>query len=268
MLEQTWEVAAHNYAVASDNKIHDDAVAATYGFAGGLVPGVGVFGYLSRPVLELWGEDWLTRGTIEGKFLRPTYDGDVVRASARGDGDELELELVDGSGQLCAVGRAGLGGEESGEPAYGPAAMPEPKWPPIAAEVPVGHAVGSLELGDLARESVTQVKGRYRDDHALYSPEDSRQESWLHPAFLPDQANTLLAANVDLGPWIHTESRLRFLEAVRPSDDLRLQGVVADAMQRRGHEMVTLELEAVTGDRVVARLTHTAIVQPRLDAGR
>ena len=61
--------------------------------------------------------------------------------------------------------------------------MPDPKWPPIAAEVPVGHAVGSLDLGELARESVAQVVDRYRDDHALYSPGDSAQESWLHPAF-------------------------------------------------------------------------------------
>ena len=34
---------AHNTAVASENRMHDDAVAREYGFSGGLVPGVDVY---------------------------------------------------------------------------------------------------------------------------------------------------------------------------------------------------------------------------------
>ncbi|MEM9406987.1 MAG: hypothetical protein AAGA81_13200 [Acidobacteriota bacterium] len=263
---KAWEVAAHNFAVSSENKIHDDAVAATYGFEGGLVPGVGVFGYLSRPVLDLWGDAWLEAGSIEAKFLRPTYDGDDVRAVARSDGEELVLELLDSKAQLCAVGKARRGVDESDAPAFAPAPLPEPRWPPVAAEVPVGKAVGSLELGGLAAESPSGVIDRYRDDHPRYAPD--HEDLRLHPAFFPDQANTLLAANVALGPWIHTESRLRFLAPPSPADDLRLQGVIASATERRGHEMVTLELEATTAGHVVARLTHTAIVKPRRNAGR
>lgn len=259
-------MVAHNFAVTSENKIHDDAVAATYGFEGGLVPGVGVFGYMSRPVLELWGEAWLAGGSIEAKFLRPTYDGDRVLATARGVGDALELQLHDSSGELCAVGKASRGVTESTEPSFALAPMPEPRWPPVAAQIEVGAAVGSLQIADPAERSTVAVSERYRDDHQQYAADE--EAPWLHPAFLPDQANTLLAANVALGPWIHTESRLRFLEPLRPYDDLRLQGIVAAATERRGHEMVTLELEAVTAGRVVARLTHTAIVKPRLDAGR
>ncbi|MEM6706726.1 MAG: hypothetical protein AAF690_28730 [Acidobacteriota bacterium] len=259
-------MAAHNFAVSSENKIHDDAVAATYGFEGGLVPGVGVFGYLSRPVLDLWGDPWLESGSIEAKFLRPTYDGDRVRAVARPDGEELALELFDSKAQLCAVGKARRSVEEDTEPSFAPAQMPKPRWPPIAAHVPMGHAVGSLELGDLAAGSPAGVVDRYRDDHPRYAADQA--DVRLHPAFFPDQANTLLAANVALGPWIHTESRLRFLEAPRPAADLRLQGVVAGATEKRGHEIVTLELEFVTEGRATARLTHTAIVQPRVDSGR
>ena len=55
-------VRAHNAATASENKIHDDAVARRHGFAGGLVPGITVFGYLTRPVVETWGSEWLERG--------------------------------------------------------------------------------------------------------------------------------------------------------------------------------------------------------------
>ena len=42
MLLPPHTLRAHNDAAASANKIHDDAVAAQYGFRGGLVPGVSV----------------------------------------------------------------------------------------------------------------------------------------------------------------------------------------------------------------------------------
>lgn len=37
------EIVAFNTAHASENRIHDDATAKRYGFAGGLVPGVDVY---------------------------------------------------------------------------------------------------------------------------------------------------------------------------------------------------------------------------------
>ena len=43
----TYRVKARNTSSTSDNKIHDDAVAAKYGFRGGLVPGVTVREYCS-----------------------------------------------------------------------------------------------------------------------------------------------------------------------------------------------------------------------------
>ena len=42
----TRRVVARNDAEASENRIHDDRVAAEYGFRGGLVPGVTVYAYL------------------------------------------------------------------------------------------------------------------------------------------------------------------------------------------------------------------------------
>ena len=59
-----YRVNAKNTSLLSDNKIHDDAVAKTYGFRGGLVPGVDVFAYLTHPPAERWGRAWLEHGTI------------------------------------------------------------------------------------------------------------------------------------------------------------------------------------------------------------
>ena len=44
----TYTVEAFNTATDSTNKIHDDDVARTYGFRGGLVPGVDVYAYLTH----------------------------------------------------------------------------------------------------------------------------------------------------------------------------------------------------------------------------
>ena len=58
-------IRAVNTAADSENKIHDDAVAAEYGFRGGLVPGVTVYGYLASAALEHFGEKWLESGADE-----------------------------------------------------------------------------------------------------------------------------------------------------------------------------------------------------------
>ena len=46
-----YRVEAYNTAHASENKIHDGEVARRFGFDGGLVPGVDVYGYMSHPAL-------------------------------------------------------------------------------------------------------------------------------------------------------------------------------------------------------------------------
>ena len=53
------EVSARNDAEDSENKIHDDAVGQQYGFRGGLVPGVTVYGYLTWLPASAWGRSWV-----------------------------------------------------------------------------------------------------------------------------------------------------------------------------------------------------------------
>src|SRR2546423_6428580 len=103
-----YRVCAHNMATASANKIHDDAVAQQYGFKGGLVPGVEVYAYMTHPVVERLGRDWLTGGGMQVRLRRPVYDGREVRVTTRPaehDG-ALELALYDEMGELCAEGTA------------------------------------------------------------------------------------------------------------------------------------------------------------------
>src|SRR5436305_14260299 len=99
------EVRAFNQAAASENKIHDDAVAQRFGFKGALVPGVAVFAYMAHLPVARWGRAWHERGTTDCRFLKPVYDGDMVRVSAKAEGEGLAL-LVESGSERCATGHA------------------------------------------------------------------------------------------------------------------------------------------------------------------
>jgi hypothetical protein len=51
----TYAVEAYNLSHASENKIHDEAIARKLGFSGGLVPGVEVYAYACHLPVARWG---------------------------------------------------------------------------------------------------------------------------------------------------------------------------------------------------------------------
>src|SRR5258708_25220439 len=95
-----YRVSAFNTAHDSENKIHDAATARRFGFGGGLVPGVDVYGYISHLPVERWGPAWLERGTAECRFLKPVYDGDTVIVTASEDNGALAI-AVESRGEVC-----------------------------------------------------------------------------------------------------------------------------------------------------------------------
>src|SRR5262245_2923904 len=101
----TRTISAFNTATASENKIHDDAVASRFGFTGGLVPGVDVFAYLAHMPMAQWGKDWLASGFMQARLLKPCYDGDEATVSATIEVDSLSLS-ISARGDLCANGMA------------------------------------------------------------------------------------------------------------------------------------------------------------------
>src|SRR5712671_5872206 len=107
LLLEPYQVRAFNTAHDSENKIHDDATARRFGFSGGLVPGVDVYGYMSHLPITRWGRAWLERGTAECRFFKPVYDGDAATVTARDSGGGIEIS-VESRGELCASGRADL----------------------------------------------------------------------------------------------------------------------------------------------------------------
>lgn len=271
-------VTAFNYATDSENKIHHDAVARDLGFSGGLVPGVGDYAYLTRPVLDALGEPWLERGRLAARFLKPIYDGDRVEAVGRvhsADPPLLELELRDSRGTVCASAEASLleGPQTVAAGAYPRAFLPAPsERPPASLEVlAAGTVLGTLHLdGEETRALRRDAAARFCDAHPLFAADDGP----LHPALLPDLANRILSRNVLLGPWIHTASEVRHaglrLEPQGLTQGLEVRARVAEAFPRRGHETVVLDVALFAGDddRLIGTVRHVAIVRPRQLAGR
>jgi acyl dehydratase len=263
-------VTAKNFAIASENKMHDDVTAAEFGFRGGLVPGVGVYGYMTMPVVRELGVGWLGQGRMWGKFLKPVYDGESVRVEAEVVGHAptvLETRVLNGDGVLCAVGRAE---EVTYHPAprieaYPAGVLPdaEQRPPGDLDHLPVRTVLGGLEmpldLPNLRGESGDLFAHDMVDDAAQYRGADAL----CHPAFYPAMANRILTRNVKLGPWIHTESTVEHYRLLRNGETLRVRGRVVESVEKRGHEFVQLDVALFGDDPVaVAQVMHTAIVRP------
>ena len=82
-----YRVRAHNSSTASENRMHSDDVARRFGFQGGLVPGVTVFAYMTRPIVAHYGARWLERGWAEVSLTRPAYENDLLTVAAVTSGD-------------------------------------------------------------------------------------------------------------------------------------------------------------------------------------
>jgi acyl dehydratase len=261
-------VRARNLFADSANRIHDDAVARQHGFAGALVAGVTIYGYLTRVAVEAWGIEWLRRGTATVRFARPIYDGDaltlagrIVGRSGRADAGEslAEIDARAASGEVAATMVAGLAW---GGPVVAPDPGRYPAAPLPASRVPAtAEALASLgPLGAPPLAPDAAALARVADDLEDGSPLYHGPDAVLHPALLLRQANRILSENVALGPWIHVASDVAHCGLARAGDDLETCGRVARVWERKGRGWVDLDLVVVAGGaRPVARIRHTAI---------
>jgi len=265
-------VRARNFAAASENKIHDNTVAKQYGFEGGLVPGVTVYAYMTRPVVEALGKDWLAHGQATSRFLKPFYEGELVHVYARvaeGGADlaRIEVEACNDAGAACAVVTATLPARPATAPnvaVYPTAALPRPR-PPVSAEAL--RAIGAL--GTVGTVYDASVKGpRFCDEIGDDWGGYIGPEAVGHPGVLIRYANFILAENVALNPWIHVSSDVTHFRLVRDGDAISTRGRVADLFERKGHKFVELDLlQVANGVDPVTHIRHTAIYDVRRVTG-
>ena len=259
-LPPAYAVAAFNTAKTSENRIHDDSVARRFGFTGGLVPGVDVYGYMAHLPVQLWGRAWLEHGAATCRFGKPVYDGEIATVAAVAAAEGLTL-AVHSQDTLCATGTASL-------PAR--AATPDlTDWPIPPAPAADRPAADERSLAAGARFGVRPVHvtpafaanylADLRETDPIY-----RREGVIHPGLILRLCNWALSHNVVLGPWIHVGSTVKNLAAGRVGDTLSVRARVSANYTHKGHRFVDLDALVLANDRLpLARIAHTAIYRPR-----
>lgn len=255
---ETRTLLAFNTATASENKIHDDAVASRFGFTGGLVPGVDVFAYLAHAPMAKWGKDWLSGGQMRARFLKPVYDGDTATVSAAETPSGLDL-TIEARGNICATGSARLRGASAPASLLATATMRDADARPPAsmASLSPGAILGTLRETYTCAEGLDHITAT-RDDAALYDGGRIANAAWLLR-----RANYVLADNVRLGPWIHVESEINLHSLLRDGEGLEVRALVAENVESKGHLIVTLDVQMLSGERQIMSCRHWAIYEPR-----
>jgi acyl dehydratase len=247
-------IRAVNTAADSENKIHDDRVAAQYGFRGGLVPGVTVYGYLASAVIDHFDDQsstnpWLTRGALDVRFQKPVYEDDEVVVTVEPqDGGRARVEIAG-----CASAVAWLHDEAA--PCSIESAPPGDRRAPASHSLQPGTILGALDRPlDLSQAR-------------LSAPLDSAigPDLLAHPAILLGLANEIFVANYELGPWIHAASEVRKFSPVRDGERIRVRARIEEQFERKGHDFVVLNVHILAADgRLIEHVRHTAIWRPRV----
>jgi acyl dehydratase len=256
-----YQVEAYNTSKASENKIHDDAVARRFGFSGGLVPGVDVYGYMTHQPVARWGRAWLERGVAECRLLKPVYDGETATVTAEQEADGLVVQVTS-RGVLCATGTASLPDAAPSVPALDsfatPPTPPEDRPPADETSLAVGTLLGIRTLL-VTPEFAADYLRDARETDPLYA-----REGLVHPATILRTGNWVLSHNVVLGPWMHVGSTVRHFAPARVGDEITARGRVVANYDHKGHRFVEVEVLVIAnGATAVAHIAHTAIYRPR-----
>src|SRR5262249_17793386 len=170
----------------------------------------------------------------------------------------LKLELLNPSEKLCAVGSAGL---PNSSPALDlneyPSRATAQLRPASIASFSIGDALASFEFSLDLKDEMPKFLDNVAETSSIY-------DSVCHPAFWIAQANEILMRNIALGPWIHTASDTRHYALARDGERLSLRGRVIDLYERRGHDLIVVDL-GLFGEnyRPVAHIKHTPIIKLR-----
>ena len=247
-----------------ENKIHEDDLARQYGFKGGLVPGVTVYAWMTHPVVEALGVEWLERGEFQTRFTKPIYYEEPATIRARvasrsEDAVTIEVAAHNSAGEVCGTATMSLDrrARPSAPAVAGYAAAPLPAERPRVTRAHL-ESLGALGTPGLELDATTagEFLTRFGETLPLYAATGAP----AHPGIHLDLANRALSRNVFMSPWIHVESRGRLWSVARVGERLEMRGRVARLFEKKGHEFVEADLLLVAnGGRPVASIRHTAI---------
>lgn len=258
----TQTIVALNDAESSENRIHSDAIALRYGFRGALVSGVNVFGYLTQPLVSTYGAQWLERGILDVKFLKPAYHAESLTITT------LQSDPAVGARHHITTATNVRGELLARLESWDPETLPEVSTssklqggPPLSERPEVAWDLIRLQEPGPdhlwqpgAEDNLERVEAQ-RDPAALYRG----PEGYLHPYYLLDACNRALMRMFVLPAWIHTNSRMVVREGLHAGQSILVRATPVQKWERKGHQFLTLHVAMLVDDRIASETEHTAI---------
>ncbi len=255
-------VTTHNHATDSENRMHSDAVAQQFGFAGALVPGVTLFAHMTYPLVQAFGERWLGRATGELRLLKPAYDGDRLRIHSRADDGGYVVDCHNDAGVLLA--RLTTSMPERSAP-------PDPRWrtTPARANPPrAGIAEHNIQLDQalaahaetVSAEANQALARSVTDDLPIWrKPANDILATPLHPLWLAGSCNQAFVRVWEMPSWIHAGTVFTLHRPLRIAQRIEQRTVPIRKWAHKGHAFATLYLAWLVDGEVAAEAQHTAI---------
>lgn len=235
----SWSVPARNLPEHVDNPIHTDAGARAAGFEAALVAGTTVHAYLTRPVTEEWGLEWLANGSSTVEFVAPVEEGDRV--------DCVPAFRTDGSLEVLAL----VGGDQRAR---------------LVASLDTAEVV---EEEQPARESLPGHTEPLVDgwvDYALRAGDDTEfymEAGIVHPCTWTGLANGVMNRSLVENSWIHTRSQIVHYGTAPIGAKALVNAVVADRFDTSRGSRAVVDVRISVNGELVATVRHEALVSLR-----
>jgi acyl dehydratase len=250
-----YQVIARNHSHSSENKIHSNDVAQRYGFRGGLVPGVAVFGYMTRPLVTDLGPAWLAHSVANVRFLKPAYEGDRLCIETLAHDDIHAVTCRNDTGELLAelsVAQPTALPPVDSRASLVPATTRPARIEISAKVIDVGNPFAAIAVVPTDEENNTFIE-RVSDNLAIY------RTGLLHPHLLLHWSNLVLVQRFVMPAWIHVSSEIRFRRALKLGDAIEIRALPIEKWERKGHEFVKLYVAYLVHGAPATEVYHTAI---------
>lgn len=253
----TRTVDARNTVPNSPNPIHTEDARA-HGFRGGIVPGLTLYSYAARPLVELWGTTWLTQGGLDLRFSKAVYDGErlaiVVEDDPSGARD-VNVRVVGPDGTVRASGAADQHGTR---PKPDPQNYPAGPTPDVQIEM---TAEALRSLGPIPEVVVPTDEGFVDEYLAKHDEQHPAFREILPPAAIARVSAYVLADVFTLsGPRIHRGLVTTFYGTRAIGTRLAARGFVDRVWDHGGHGYLSTDLIVVdASDDVVMHIVSESI---------
>jgi len=247
-------VIARNYVEASENRIHSDEIARKYGFHGALVAGVAVYGHLTYPLAEQFGERWLGHSVSGVRFMKPAYDGETLTIAMAPADSGYRSTCSNAAGDLLAALQSSM--PDVLPPPMDQSCFAAPCKPAERVEMTWDTVIPLQPFTPWhwqITEDMNQVfASQVADDLPVY-------RLAAHPHWMLAIANRALTREYMMPAWIHVGSEIRLHRLLKVNETVEVRAVPLEKWERKGHQFIKLYVAYYRDDELTTEIFHTAI---------